>query len=212
MRQLRLALCEKTDKKMQTLILALIGIGIALLIFLSYFFFGQFSPEPSTQNADWGAFGSYFGGIAGPVFTFISALFIAATIRQQREEMTKQDMLRYLMKIDDDISHLLTRRIHVGNDRYVELGDMVSGIESPAEFHAPSYKAALEKLLKLTASYCEAIALYRANVDGYFIFKAYQQRARELVAYLGEKTKYLNQMAGPTLGFCKLHIEGASDA
>lgn len=197
---------------MHTLLLVLVGFGMALLIFASYFFLGQFSPVPSMENADWGAFGSYFGGIAGPAFTFLSALFIAATIRQQRQEMIKQDMLRYLMKIDDDISHLLTREIHVGNNRFVELGDMVSGIESPAGFHEPSYKAALEKLLRLTASYCEAIALYRANVDGYFIFKAYQQRARELVAYLGERTKYLNQMAGPTLGFCKLHIEGSSDA
>jgi hypothetical protein len=202
----------KTDKNMQILHLVLAGVGIALLIFASYFFFGRFLPVPSTENADWGAFGSYFGGIAGPVFTFFSALLIAATIRQQRQEMIKQDMLRYIMKIDEDISHLLTRGIHVGNNRYVELGDMVSGIESPAGFHEQSYRAALERLMRLTALYCEAIALYRANVDGYFIFKAYQQRARELVAYLEQRTNYLNPMAGPALGFCKLHLEGSADA
>lgn len=210
---------------MQFIVVAIIGLCILAAVFISYFVLGGFALGPSSSTVDWGAFGSYFGGVAGPLLTFISVVLIVYTLRQQRfqlesmsEENLKQDMLRYLSKIDDEISHLLTRRIQVGdyranntlvgNERYVEIGDMISGLETPDHMDEQSYKAAMDKLLRLTASYCEAIALYRANINGYFIFRAYQQRGEELVCFLEKNTKYLYQMAVPTLGFCKMHLEG----
>ena len=204
---------------MEFVIVALLGLLILAAVFLGYFFVGGFSLERSVSNTDWGSFGSYFGGVAGPLLTFISVLLIVYTVRQQRlhlesmsDENLKQDMLRYLSKLDDEISHLLTRRIHIGNERYAEIGDMVSGISSPTEFQESSYRAAMDKLLRLTANYCEAIALYRANVNGYFVFRAHQQRAEELVKYLEGQTKYLYQMAAPTLKFCRMHLEGVNES
>lgn len=200
---------------MEFIFVAVIGICILAAVFLSYFLVGEFTLDPSTSSIDWGSFGNYFGGVAGPLLTFINVLLIVYTLHQQRfqlesmsEEKTKYDMLRYLDKLDDQISHLLTRQVHVGNNRYVEIGDMVYGIEIPAEVHEPSFKAAMDKLLKFTANYCEAIALYRANINGYFIFRAHHQKAEELVKYLDSNIKYLYQMASPTLGFCKMHLEG----
>ena len=197
---------------MEFIVVAIIGLCILVAVFLSYFLVGEFALDPSVSNVDWGSFGSYFGGVSGPLLSFISVLLLVYTLRQQRfqlvsmsEENTKHDMLRYLEKLDGQIAHLLTRQIHVGNMRYVEIGDMVSGIENPAELHEASFKAALDKLLKLTAIYCEAIALYRENVNGYFIFRAHQQKALELVNYLDGNKNRLSEMAGPTLEFCKMH-------
>jgi len=204
---------------MEIAIVAAIGVIILLGVFLSYFFIGNFTLNAATENLDWSAFGSYFGGTAGPLLTFISILLLVYTIRQQRshlesmhEENIKQDMLRYLNKIDDEITHVLTREIHIGNLAFAQLGDILSGIVTPAQFQESSFKAALEKLMQQTANYCEAIALYRENVNGHFIFRAHQQRAAELVSYLESNKKYLNQMAGPALTFCKMHLEGVETA
>ena len=168
---------------MEFVVVIIVGICILAAVFLSYFIVGSFVLDASASNADWGSFGSYFGGVAGPLIAFISVLLIVYTLRRQRfqlesiiKENMKQDMLRYLDKLDDQISHLLTRKIHIEGMRYIEIGDMVSGIENPAKLHESSFKAAMDKLLKLTANYCEAIALYRENVNGYFIFQAHQQR------------------------------------
>ncbi|MFP1872110.1 hypothetical protein ACLEDV_09130 [Lonsdalea quercina] len=203
---------------MEFLIVALFGILILLVVFFGYFFLGGLYFGTSLSNAELGAFGSYFGGLAGPLLTFISVLLIVYTIRQQKlnlesvsDENIKQDMLRYLNKIDDEIAHLLTRRIHIDNERVVEVGDVVSGISKPTNFDESSYRVAMDKLLRLTANYCEAIALYRENVNGYFIFRAHQQRAKELVKYLENNTKYLHGIAGPTLNFCQMHLDGKKD-
>ncbi|WP_071873539.1 hypothetical protein [Atopomonas hussainii] len=204
---------------MEIVIVAVIGVVILLGVFLAYFFIGDFTLSAATENLDWSAFGSYFGGVAGPFLTFISILLLVYTIRQQRfhlesmhEENIKQDMLRYLNKIDDEITHVLTREIHIGNLAFAQLGDILGGIVTPAQFQESSFKAALEKLMRQTASYCEAIALYRANVNGHFIFRAHQQRAAELLSYLESNQKHLSHMAGATLKLCKMHLEGVESA
>lgn len=203
---------------MEFVIVIVLGLLVLIAVLLGYFLLGGFSLDPSLANTDWGAFGSYFGGLAGPLLTFISVILIVYTVRQQRlqfksmaAENLKQDMLRYLGELDNEIAHLLTREIHTGNNRYVELGDLVAGISSPTDLHEQPYRAAMDKLLRLTANYCEAIALYRNNVNSNFVFRAHQQRAEELVTYLKQNIKYLYRMAGPTLAVCEINLKGTSE-
>jgi hypothetical protein len=198
-------------------IFCLLGLGLLASVFSLFHFRSDFFPNTSSTISDWGAFGNYFGGVAGPLLTLISTLVIVYTVMQQGfqietsiKESLKNDILRFILKIDDEISHLLTREIEIENIRRVEFGDLVSGIKQSNDFSVLPYKAAMKKLLIFTANYCQAISQYRDNVNGHFIFKEYQQRAVELVAYLEKNKEYLDQMAGITLTFCKMHLEGRS--
>ncbi len=198
-------------------IICLLGLGLLALVFSLFCFREYLFPNASFTISDWGAFGNYFGGFAGPLLTLISTLVIVYTVMQQGfqietsiKESQKNDILRSISKIDDEISHLLTREIEIDNIRRIEFGDLVSGIEQSKDFSELPYKALMKKLLIITANYCQAISLYRDNVNGHFIFKDYQQKAGELVEYLENNKEYLDQMAGITLTFCKMHLEGRS--
>ncbi|MCJ1881873.1 hypothetical protein [Pseudomonas nitroreducens] len=203
---------------MELIVVGLLGVVVILGVFLSYFYIGDFSLSASSENIDWSSFGSYFGGVAGPLLTFISVFLLVYTIRQQRvqlesmfEENIKQDMLRYLGRIDDEILRLLGKEINVGEMGLVQFGDIVSGLFVPAQVHEASFRVMLERLMQHTAYYCEAIALYRENVNSYFVFKAHRQRAEELVSYLENNLERLGQMAGPSLVFCRMHLEGIEE-
>jgi hypothetical protein len=209
---------RESDMK-SIIIIFVIGVLILTVIGVAYVWLGGFNSDISGTNANLANFGNYFGGVAGPLITFLSVILIVCTLHQQNcqmkvmfKENLKQDMIRYLNKLEEEISHLLTRPIPSENFRYVEFGDLVNGLETSAELNEGIYQEAMNKLLKLTASYCEAIALYRANVNEHFVFKAHLVKARDLVEFLERNVKYLYQMAPPTLAFCKMHLEGESKA
>jgi hypothetical protein len=196
---------------------AIVGLAIFIFVLAGYFLFGHFALKSSSSNSDWGSFGSYFGGVAGPLLTFLSTLLIVFTIYQQQtqihetqSESLKLDMLRYLDKIDAEIMHLLSRPILVDQSHYVEFGDLVYGIEYPRSNMPKSFKAALRRLFRLTSHYSESIALYRENVNGYFVFRAHQAKAREFIDYLEKHSSELDPLAGVTLAFCRNHIDGKS--
>ncbi|WP_018984108.1 hypothetical protein [Salinimonas chungwhensis] len=59
---------------------AIIGAG---LVYLLNFYGFKLSDSP----ADWGAFGSYFGGVVGPILAFLSLLLVIATLRVQHTSL-----------------------------------------------------------------------------------------------------------------------------
>jgi len=61
---------------MEFVIVIVLGLLVLIAVLLGYFLLGGFSLDPSLANTDWGAFGSYFGGLAGPLLTFISVILI----------------------------------------------------------------------------------------------------------------------------------------
>jgi len=195
--------------------------GIALIAGLSFAFYFTVGVGLPLSNAgdDWAAFGSYFGGVAGALFSFLSVLLIVFTLHQQGQQIeAAQDdaqrlkLLEYVSKADEEVERWLRRRLMSRQGREVEFGDVVWGIVKPDYVESQEFSAALSRLHKLTCAYCAALALYEDNVDPYFIFGLHRQKADELLDFLESHTSQLGQMAGPSLAICRAHLRGEEHA
>lgn len=200
---------------MAIIIVALVGTAILALVVALFVVYGQILPAGLAASTELDEFGAFFGGVAGPLLSFISILLVVYTLKQQQaqtqaiyEENVKQDNLRYINKIGEDIDRFLSTSIVLDGQQIVELGNLVYGVESVFLGHEEESIKALNRLLKLTAHYCEAIAMYRENVNSYFVFKAHKLRAAELVEYLETQVEVLGGMSGPTLAICRSHLDG----
>ncbi|MDI3258914.1 MAG: hypothetical protein QJR02_04370 [Sinobacteraceae bacterium] len=171
----------------------------------------------STNGQDWAQFGDYFGGVAGALLSFLSILLLVYTIYLQSEQLSdaqheilKRDLLAHVTKADEEITHWLERKLAALNlaGETVEFGDVVWGLLEPNYVNAKEFKLATTRLHKLTCLYCEALALYRDNIDPYFIFKYHRQKAQTLLDFLKAHQELLGQMAAPSLQFCQMHLDG----
>lgn len=182
-----------------------------------YFLLPTVVPEAEAlTTVDWGNFGNYMSGVAGPLLLFIILVMMISLIRKQAsyfdkifDESKRLEMLRHLGKIDDDLTRLLSHEFEV-DGRYVQLGDLVDGLADATELlrDNASYGAAMEKLLKLTSIYCEAIGTYRNDVASQFTFDIHLQRGRELHSYLERNRDVLSPMIRQALSYCKMHLDG----
>ena len=204
-------------------ILFVFVVGLLLIAAVggAYYAYVGFELPLSTRGQDWGEFGDYFGGVAGALLAFISVLLLVYTIHLQSEqlssaqhEMLKRDLLAHVTKADDEIGHWLQRKLAAHNiaGETVEFGDVVWGLLEPNYVNAKEFKLATIRLHELTCLYCEALALYRDNIDPYFIFKYHRQKAQSLLNFLKEHQDLLGQMSGPSLAFCQMHLDGHDEA
>lgn len=202
------------------LIIFLIGAAIIAGVFYAFYLHVGIGLPLSSTASDWGIFGDYFGGVSSAFLSFISILLIVYTIDQQsrqiehaRQEAIKRDLLQNVSKADDEIDTWLRKRLAAQQgDKDVEFGDIVWGIVAPSYANSEEFSAAVVRLHKLTCTYCVTLGLYKDNIDTYFIFQQHRQKADELIAFLEKHHEHLSNMAGPSLGFCKLHIHGKSEA
>ena len=58
--------------------------------FASYYYWTVFGSQLSTNSSDWSAFGSYFGGVFGPLISFCTLLAVLKTVYLQRELLNAQ--------------------------------------------------------------------------------------------------------------------------
>lgn len=197
--------------------LAIISIiGLAALVLPSLFFYCYVGMDASfsNQGADWSEFGSYFGGLGGPLLAFLSVILLVYTIQQQTQAALKIDMLRYVSSAGQEIDDWLKTDIASSSrdGEAVNIGLIVWGVVSPNCVNPKELGICLERLLKLTCSYCSAIALYEANVDPYFIYKQHYAKASELIKFLQKHQDMLGQMSGPSLGACEHLLNEANSA
>lgn len=199
-------------------LIVFIFIGLLALLFFSgaYYFYVGFDKTISSSGSDWSQFGSYYGGIAGPILSFISIILLVYTINQQSEvnektsiETTKLDLLRYMSGSEQEIdSWLRTEIASIQNNKSVQLGHIVWGVVKPSYVNQEEFGICLERLLKLTCSYCSSIALYEANVDPYFIYKQHHSKAMELIEFLNIYVDLLGKMSCPSLAMCESLLNG----
>ncbi|SCX25210.1 hypothetical protein SAMN05216379_12626 [Nitrosomonas eutropha] len=199
-------------------ILLVLIVGLLLIATVGgiYYAYVGFDKPFSTSGEDWGQFGDYFGGVSSALLAFISILLLVYTIHLQSEqlsgvqhEMLKRDLLAHVTKADDEIMHWLERELAaLKSGETVEFGDVVWGILEPNYINPKEFKLATVRLHKLTCLYCEALALYRDNIDPHFIFKYHHQKAQSLLNFLKDHQKLLDRMAGPSLQFCQMHLDG----
>lgn len=170
----------------------------------------------SIWGNDWATFGDYFGGVAGTLLSFVSILLIVYTIHQQsvqtasmEEEALKRDLLQYISKADEEVERWLRKRLATKTEgQLIEFGDVVWGLVKPGYINAGEFNPALERLLKLTCTYCASLGLYRENINSYFIFQQHRQKAEDLVVFLEEHLDNLPSIAGPSITACRSHLHG----
>ena len=202
------------------IVVILIGLLVLIISSGAYYFYVGFDKSISSSGSDWSEFGSYFGGVVGPILSFISIVLLVYTINQQSEtnehtsaETIKLDMLRYMSGSEQEIDlWLKTELTSAQSNGEAQLGQIVWGVVKPSYVNQQELGACLERLLKLTCSYCSSIALYEANVDPHFIYKQHYSKAMELIEFLKEHVALLGQMAGPSLGMYENLLNEANNA
>lgn len=200
--------------------IALLGLTALILCSWAYYVYVGFDKSISSSGSDWANFGSYIGGVASPVLSFLSIILLVYTIHQQSEanshtndETIKLDMLRYISKCEQEIdSWLKTELASSISDKEVQFGHIVWGLVEPSYVNQKELRGCLERLLKLTCSYCSSITLYEANVDPYFIYKQHYSKAIELINFLEKHVALLDQMAGPSLALSKNMLNNANNS
>ncbi len=68
----------------------LVCIVFVCAFFASYYYWTVFGSQLSTNSSDWSAFGSYFGGVFGPLISFCTLLAVLKTVYLQRELLNAQ--------------------------------------------------------------------------------------------------------------------------
>lgn len=77
---------DKLDKTLRVLIALMIVALVITAVLYRYKFNGSLSSEPNS----WSAFGSFFGGIFGPLISFAALIAILKTIQLQKEIILEQ--------------------------------------------------------------------------------------------------------------------------
>ncbi|HFF9519552.1 TPA: hypothetical protein ACGFAK_004227 [Serratia marcescens] len=92
-------------------------IGLILFIPIGIYTITLHAPL-SKSNSDWGAFGSYIGGVYGPIFTFISVLVLIYTLKEMQKNnrnQTEQNMKEKTLSDIRMLCELLEKRLTRNN-------------------------------------------------------------------------------------------------
>lgn len=99
-------------KKFQILIFLLIAVGLSFVpVFMYAKKFGvPINFELSDSQSDWADFGSFAGGVVGPIYSFLAFLGLAFTIALQTNQISEfrksahlQELQRLLEKVSEEI-------------------------------------------------------------------------------------------------------------
>jgi|10_taG_2_1085330.scaffolds.fasta_scaffold01006_16 uncharacterized membrane protein len=142
------------------IIIALIGLLALSICAGAFYFYVGIGKDISPNGADWSDFGGFYGGVVGPILSFISIILLVYTINQQSEanehtsdETTKLDMLRNMSGSEQEVeSWLKTELASSQGNKEVQLGLIVWGVVKPSYVNQQELGACLERLLKLTNS------------------------------------------------------------
>jgi len=138
--------------------------------FLGLYFF-KFHASLSNQSADWGNFGSYINGVLSPILLFLTLIYIANTLKAQKEsqaeqsegisgqikEMMNSNQINQITSLRTEIIGLINNEVSFFIKRFdklqSELSDAIKDlptIKGPTGNLAPADKA--EALMALTQS------------------------------------------------------------
>lgn len=202
------------------LLIAIVLLAICVLVGTvgAYVWFGGFSHSFSSNSADWANFGNYFGGVAGPLLTFITIIALAITILIQRNQLENErrkslldQHLRLLDALYRDVEVVAKRPLSRLAGGEVTLETVLDGEIRPFEVDQGQLKNRLDDALRLIAFYCEAVALYRDNVSEYFDFKAFRERGAALLNRVKPFVGILGGISAITIEFCDMHLQGVRE-
>lgn len=131
-------MCKKNKNTFQAE-LVLFFVVVCFSVFSVGCYFSIFNNGLSDQPSDWGNFGSYVNGVLNPVFLFLTIIYLARSLKQQREsnketnelkqtlnhqsnmfkvtKMTADYHLNYCKTFQDEIDQLQQKKERLGGDQ-----------------------------------------------------------------------------------------------
>jgi hypothetical protein len=105
------------------IVFALLGLVILLGTIGAYLWLGGFAPTLSNHATDWANFGTYVGGVAGPLLSFLALIAVVWTLRLQyellqrdRERQLADQHVRWLDAIYRDMQDVLHAPLAMTSD------------------------------------------------------------------------------------------------
>jgi hypothetical protein len=201
---------------MMILLFALGGLLVLAGTIGAYALLGGFGRALSPNSIEWANFGSYVGGVAGPMLSFLALMAVVWTIRLQydllrrdHEKQTADQHIRWLEGIYRDILDLLNTSLRLDGGAETTTTRAVLHQEvHPSTTNQTILKARLEELLKLITQYCQAVALYRENVSEFFDARIFQDRGARILDRIKPFLWLLGPNAAVPIEFCDMHLRG----
>ena len=197
---------------------ALLGLAVLVGTIGAYLWLGGFASTLSSHSADWANFGTYVGGVAGPILRFLALIALVLTLRlryellqRDRERQLADQHVRWLHALYGDLQEVLQSPIPV-------VGTAVPGTISLSvvlnqEINANTadpdlFKARLVDLMELLGQYCEAVALYRDNISKFFDLKIFADRGARILDRIKPFHAALGNLSPIGIEFCDMHLRG----
>lgn len=167
--------------------------ALAVVIVVAAPYFTIFNQGLSSRPEDWAIFGTYFGGVAGPLLALISVVGLVLTLlMQNRQQMESEKKalaelhIRSLGELTRDLDSI--ERKELGYSATV--GDV---LDNPAKLNSQldrdGFKRWLRQYAELLHAYSATVAMYRDNVQPYWDVKTFEARGlrnlERLKAHLG---------------------------
>lgn len=90
------------------LLTIVVVLAIALIVAVSINYFSNFPSAKSTDQAVWGQFGDYFGGVLNPLLSFFALVGLMVTLRSQQAESKKSESRHEEAIFDSRLFQLLS--------------------------------------------------------------------------------------------------------
>lgn len=196
---------------------ALLGLAILVGTMAAYLWLGGFAPTLSTHAADWANFGTYVGGVAGPLLSFLALIAVVWTVRLQyellqrdRERQLADQHIRWLDAIYRDMQEVLSSPLAMttGDASLTTLRSVLEKEADAAAVNPVLLKNRMSELMELLGQYCEAVALYRENITEYFDLKIFADRGARMLDRIKPFHPTLGTMSPITIEFCDMHLRG----
>jgi hypothetical protein len=187
--------------------------GLAVLIGTVAFYLGSGGSVPQNSE-DWARFGTYVGGIAGPLLSFLALIAVVRTmhlqggmLELQREQQLADQHVRWLEALYRDIEAVLDAPI-AGQ---VTLRAVLDDDVEKNSLDQARLTRRLDNLMKLIAQYCRAVAHYRDNISEFHDLQIHADRGGRFLDAIKPFHAHLGPMAPMTFEFCDMHLRGDSE-
>lgn len=208
---------DEGARNMAVIVFALLGLVVLAGAIAAYHWLGGFGSFFSRHVSDWANFGTYFGGVAGPLLSFLALLAVVWTLRLQyqllerdRERQLADRHVRWLDAVYKDMQDVLHAPLAttMGVGAVSSLHAVLAKEIDVNAVNPVFFKARITELMELLRQYCEAVALYRDNITAYFDLKIFQDRGARILDLIKPFHAVLGTMAPITIEFCDMHLRG----
>ncbi|MBB5360894.1 hypothetical protein HDE76_004146 [Rhodanobacter sp. ANJX3] len=202
---------------MAVIVFALLGLVVLAGTLAAYHWLGGFGSPFSHHVSDWANFGTYVGGVAGPLLSFLALIAVVWTLRLQyallerdRERQMADRHVRWLEAVYKDMQDVLHAPLvtTLGAGAVTSIHAVLTKEVDVKAVNSVFFKTRIAELMGLLSQYCEAVALYRDNITAYFDLKIFVDRGARVLDLIKPFNAALGTMSPITIEFCDMHLRG----